>query len=203
MGGCLSRTRVALRDLYLRPRIPLSMSSHPRRINVEFLRLPSFWALQAGNIFEGLGFVIPNTWLPTFARSLGLSSLDGTITVMLFNVTSVFRQVLLGSLIDKFHVTTVILISTIGVTLSVFVLWGLAVFLSLLCGFSLKYGLLARGFTSTYTGIIREVQNQSRGTEAGMLFGLLCAGRGVGNVLSGPLSKALLSVVNLGLKKGP
>ena len=47
--------------------------------------------------------------------------------------------------------------------------------------------------STSYTGIIREVQKQARGTEAGMLFGLLSAGRGVGSVLSGPLSEALLS----------
>ena len=177
---------------YLKPRIPLSMSSHHRRLDMKFLRLSTFWALQAGNIFESLGFFIPNIWLPTYARSLGLSSLSGTLTIMLFNVTSVFGQILMGSLIDRLHVTTVILVSTIGTTLTVFLLWGSAVSLPLLCVFSLMYGLFAGGFTSTYTGVIREVQKQERGTEAGMLFGLLSAGRGVGSVLSGPLSEALL-----------
>lgn len=178
---------------YLKPRIPLSMSSHPRRIDMRFLRLSAFWALQAGNIFESLGFFIPNIWLPTYARSLGLTSLDGTVTIMLFNITSVFGQVLMGTLVDRLHVTTVVLVSTIGTTLSVFLLWGTAVTFPLLCIFSLMYGLFAGGFTSTYTGVIQEVQKQARGTEAGMLFGLLSAGRGVGSVLSGPLSEALLN----------
>ena len=177
---------------YLKPRIPLSMSSRPRQLDVKFLRLSAFWALQAGNIFESLGYFIPNIWLPTYARSLGLPSVAGTLALMLFNTTSVFGQVLMGSLVDRLHVTTVILISTIGATLSVFLFWGLAVSMPLLCVFALAYGLFAGSFTSTYTGVIREVQKHERGTEAGLVFGLLSAGRGVGSVLSGPLSEALL-----------
>ena len=101
-------------------------------------------------------------------------------------------EILLGTLIDRMHVTSVILISTIGATLSVFLFWGLAASLPLLCIFSLIYGLFAGGFTSTYTGIIREVQKRDRRTEAGLVLGLLSAGRGIGSVLSGPLSEALL-----------
>lgn len=111
---------------------------------------------------------------------------------MLFNVASVFGQVVMGALIDRLHVTTVILLSTIGATLSVFLLWGFAVSLPLIMIFSLTYGLFAGGFTSTYTGIIREVQKHERGTEAGLLFGLLSVGRGIGSIAAGPLSEALL-----------
>ena len=177
---------------YVKPRVPLSMTSRPRKLDTSFLRLPAFWALEAGNIFESLGFFIPNIWLPTYARSIGLSSVAGPLTIMLFNVTSVFGQVLMGSLTDRLHVTTVVLISTIGSTLSVFLFWGLAVSFPLLCIFALAYGLFAGGFTSTFSGVIREVQKHERGTEAGMIFGLLSAGRGIGSVLSGPLSEALL-----------
>lgn len=103
-----------------------------------------------------------------------------------------YLEILLGTLIDRMHVTSVILISTIGAMLSVFVFWGLAASLPLLYIFSLIYGLFAGGFTSTWTGIIREVQKRDRRTEAGLVFGLLSAGRGIGSVLSGPLSEALL-----------
>lgn len=127
----------------IKPRIPLPMTSRRRRSNMRFLHLSAFWTLQAGNIFESLGFFIPNIWLLTYARSLGLSSLAGTITIMLLNVTSVFGQVLMGSLVDRLHVTTVVMISTVGTTLSVFLLWGSAVNLPLLCIFSLMYGLSA------------------------------------------------------------
>ena len=176
---------------FLRPRIPLSLSLKPRRLDWAFAKTSTFWCLQLGNILEGFGFFIPNIWLPTYARSLGLPSISGTITVMLFNTTSVFGQVMLGSMIDKMHVTNVILISTIGASLAVFLGWGLSTSMPLLCVFALVYGLFAGGFTSTYTGCIIEVQKQSRGAEAGLIFGLLSAGRGIGSVVAGPLSEAL------------
>ncbi len=178
---------------YVKPRIPLSLTPHRRRrFDFAFLRTSTFWVLQAGNILEGLGFFIPNIYLPTYARTLGLSSVAGTVTIALYNTTSVFGQVILGSLIDKLHVTTVILISTLGATLSVLLFWGLAASLPLLCIFALIYGLFAGGFTSTWTGVIKEVQKSANGAEAGMVFGLLSAGRGVGSVVTGVLSEALL-----------
>ena len=112
---------------------------------------------------------------------------------MLLNTMSVSGQVLLGILIDRMHVTNVILISPIGDTLSIFGLWGLAASLPLLCVFSLSYRLFAGGFTSTWICVIREVQKREKRAEAGPVFGLLSAGRGIGSVLSGTLSAALLN----------
>lgn len=178
---------------YVKPRLPVSSTSHTRRLHWGFLRTSTFWFLQMGNILESLGFFIPNIYLPTYARSLGLSSIAGTVTVSLFNTTSVFSQVILGFLSDRLHITTVILISTIGATVSVFFLWGFSTSLPLLCIFSLVYGLFAGGFTSTYTGSIQAVQRADNRAESGLVFGLLAAGRGIGSVASGPLSEALLS----------
>lgn len=178
---------------YVKPRLPVSPTYHSRRLHYGFLRTSTFWILQIGNILESLGFFIPNIYLPTYARTLGLSSLSGTVTVSLFNTASVFGQVILGFLSDRLHITTVILISTVGATLSVFLLWGFSTSLPLLCIFSLVYGLFAGGFTSTYTGSIQEVKRADDRAEAGLVFGLLAAGRGIGSVVSGPLSEALLS----------
>ena len=105
---------------FLRPRIPLSMSTRPRKLDMSFVWTSTFWVLEVGNILESFGFFIPNIWLPLYARSIGLSSISGTVTVMLFNTTSVFGQVMLGSMIDRMHVTNVILVSTIGASVSVF-----------------------------------------------------------------------------------
>ena len=178
---------------FVKPRVPLPATLRPRRLNFAFIRTSTFWILQGGNIAQSLGFFLPNIYLPSYARTLGLSSVAGAVTLALYNATSVFGQVILGALIDRLHVTTVILISTVGATVSVFLFWGLAVSLPLLCIFSLVYGISAGAFTATYTGMIREVQKKDDNAEAGLVFGLLSAGRGVGSVVSGPLSEALLS----------
>jgi len=89
-------------------------------------------------------------------------------------------------------VTTAILVSTIGTTFSVFLLWGFAVSLPTLWVFALVYGLSAGGYSCTWTGSIREVKKKDENADGGMIFGLLAVGRGIGCVVTGPLSEALL-----------
>ena len=178
---------------FLRPRLPVSRGSfRSREYNFGFLRTTTFWVLQIGNILEGLGFFIPNIWLPTYASSLGLSKSAGTITVFLFNVTSVLGTILMGALVDRFDTTWLIFISTIGTTISVFLLWGMATSLPLLAIFSLCYGLSAGGFSTIWTGMTREVKKLDDRFESSLIFGFWAAGRGVGSVVSGPLSEALV-----------
>jgi MFS family permease len=174
--------------------LPLSQTSTPRRFDLSFIFAKPFLVLEAGNILEGLGFFIPGIYLPTYARSmLGSESSKTAVPLALLNTASVFGQVALGALTDKAHVTTAVVISAVGATVSVFLLWGLATTsFPLLCVFGLMYGLFAGGFTSTYTGTIKEVRSKKPNAEAGLVFGFLAAGRGVGSVVSGPLSEALL-----------
>ena len=178
---------------FVKPRIPITHITQPRPFSFRFLSTSTFWINQTANIFQGLGFFIPNIYLPTYARSLGLSNVSAALTVSLVNTTSVFGAVMLGGLIDKLHVTTVALISSLGATISVFLLWGLSASFPVLCMFSLMYGLFAGGFSCTWTGIIREVQKREPGSDSGLVFGFLGAGRGIGSVAAGPLSDALLS----------
>ena len=102
---------------FVKPRMPLSMTSRSRRFDFHFLRTLTFWVLQAGNVFKGLGFFIPSTYLPTSIKSMGLSSVSATLTVPLVNTTSDFGAVTMGSLSDKIHVTSVNLISTVVSTM--------------------------------------------------------------------------------------
>jgi MFS family permease len=179
---------------FVKARIPLASGPRtPRPVNWQFLRHRTFWLLQASNVMEGFGFFIPGIYLPLYARHLGLSTLSASTTLVLMNSTSVLGQVGFGFLIDKIHVTSVVMISTIGATLSVLVFWGLSASLPLLYVFAAVYGIFGAGFTSTYSGMIKEVQKRHSGAEAGTIFGMLAAGRGIGAVASGPISEALLS----------
>jgi MFS family permease len=148
--------------------------------------------LQLGNIIEGLGYFIPSIYLPTYARSLGASQLAGTLTVVLFNVMSVVGCLIMGSLTDRYEVTTCLSISAIGATLSVFLLWGFSISLPVLYIFALSYGLFAGSYTSIWPGILKEVKKRQAGSEIGMVFSMLAAGRGIGSVVAGPLSEAIL-----------
>src|SRR6266516_2605838 len=74
-----------------------------------------------------------------------------------------------------------------------FVLWGLSRSMVMLYIFSMVYGLFAGSFTSTWPGIMREVKKRKVSADAGMIFAWLAAGRGIGSVVSGPLSETLLN----------
>jgi MFS family permease len=178
---------------YVKGRVPNSMITAPRRFDMKFLYRPSFLSFQIGNIVQGLGYFLPTIYLPTYAQTLGIPKIWGTLTIVLFNTASVIGCVIMGSLIDHFHVVTCILISSMGAAASVFIFWGLAGSLPLLCIFALSYGLFAGSFTSTYTGIIKEVRKDIPTADSGMLFAFVAAGRGIGSILSGPLSQALLN----------
>ena len=135
---------------------------------------------------------MPSIYLPTYTRSLGFHDAVVTATVSLLNAATVFGCIFVGFLIDRFHVTTVILISTLGGAISVFALWGSAVSIPVLCVFSIAYGFFAGGFTSTYTGVLKELRNASTEVDSGLVMGILAAGRGIGSVICGPLSETLI-----------
>lgn len=181
---------------FVKARLPVTLSSteaQRRRFDYSFVRSPAFLALQTGNIFQGLGYFIPTIYLPSYAHGLGMDDGISTATIALLNTMGVFGCIIVGVLIDRFHVTTVLLILAIGSVLSVFVLWGLSSNAALLLTFSAVYGLFAGPFTTTYTGVVREVRKQVPNAETGLVMGLLAAGRGIGSVASGPLAQALLS----------
>lgn len=177
---------------FVKPRVPLSQSTQTRRIDFSFLNTKIFGILQACNVIEALGFFLPSIYLPSYARTIGASSVESALTLVVFNVASVFGCVAMGSIVDKYHVTTCIVVSTIGSTIGIFVIWGFSVSLAPLYVFCIIYGLFAGSFTSTYPGIMRAVQKKKNSAEPVMVFACLAAGRGVGNVASGPLSEILI-----------
>ncbi|KAI0187146.1 major facilitator superfamily domain-containing protein [Astrocystis sublimbata] len=186
---------------FIKPRIPPSATTHVRAFNLWFLVTPAFLIYQAANIIESMGFFLPGIYLPTYARNtLGAPSLSAATTILLINVASVFGCVAMGWFIDRLHVTTCILLSTIGATISVLLVWGLSSSLGLLYFFCVAYGLFAGSFSSAWPGIMRDIAQKGQAgsgssrdqVDPNMVFGFLCAGRGVGNVVGGPLSESLM-----------
>lgn len=147
----------------------------------------------AGNILQSSGYFLPTAYLPSYAADIGLSPEKGTLLVSILNGVSTFGNPVVGVMNDRLHVTNVILISTIGSTISVFLFWGLSSQLALLVAFAVVYGLFAGGYSSTWSGVLTELKAQSPSLDTGLMFGLLAGARGVGNMISGPLSVALIN----------
>lgn len=192
---------------FMKPRIPPAPDSGRRRFDLTWLWSPTFLIFQLANILQGLGYFLPQIYLPTYASLMenhagGDLDFRSTLTLVLFNVASVVGCIAMGFITDKLHITTCIAISALGTALGVFLFWGFSGAssgLSLLYVFCVAYGLFAGGYSSAWPGIIRKVleKNEQR-PDSMLVFGFLAAGRGIGNVAAGPFSEAILRHTEVG-----
>lgn len=178
---------------FLKPRLPTPAASTVRPVDFSFLKSISFWTLQTFNIVQGTGYFLPSNYLPTYAQSLGLSAQSGSLTLVMVNLASVLGCIVVGALMDRMDVTTVVAAISVGATAAILAIWGVSTSLPPLCVFSLLYGLKAGSYSTSWTGMIKRVQSKYATADANIVFGFLAAGRGLGSIISGPLSEALIS----------
>jgi MFS family permease len=178
--------------VFLKPRLPLSQTSQSRGFDMAFFKSCDYQILQSSVLIQSLGYFLPVIYLPTFARSLGASSLQSVVTVILQNMATVVGCLCMGAAADRYHVTTCLFVQAIGSTLGIFLLWGFSTSLPPLYIFSLVYGAFAGCNSTAWSAIIRNTKEKKPGADAGMVFACLSAAKGIGNLCSGPLSEALL-----------
>ena len=186
-------------EFSIRPRIPASAAAHGQRFDLGFLTCRTFWILLLTNAVQGLGNFMPTIYIPSYAHALGLDPMTGTLVLALINGASFIACPIVGKLVDHLHIATVISAISLVAAGSVFFLWGLGVSKTVLAIFGILYGLSAGSYATTYAGVVREVQAREPGADSGLVFGFLSASRGVGSVVSGPMSESLLA---LGAWKG-
>ncbi|KAH8907614.1 putative MFS monocarboxylate transporter [Coniochaeta sp. PMI_546] len=181
--------------LYMKGRLPDQHADMgPQKLEMRFVQSPAFWVLQAGNIIQGLGYFMPGLYLPSFATAQGWSSLSGTIAVSLCNGAQVLGATFTGWLVDRYHVTTAINVCTAGTVVAVFLFWSFAIYQPIMYIFAILYGFFAGGFSSTWSGCANPVRRRYPAVETGMVIALFSAGKGLGAVISGPLSGALVKL---------
>lgn len=184
---------------FVRPRVPVARNAGAgvglgrRKTDLKFLTTRRFWVPELAATAQGLGYFIPSLYLPSYVSALGFEPVVGTLSVALVNAASVAGTIAVGFLIDRLHVTTVVGLVTVPTVLAVFVLWGFGVSVPTLIVFSIIYGATSGGFSTTWTGVVHDLQTKGPGGDSGIIFGFLGAGRGIGSIASGPLSEALLS----------
>lgn len=181
---------------FIRPRLPITHANNFRPIEVSFLKHLPFWLFQTGNILQSFGYFLPTLYIPSFATSLGLPSFVGPLALALFNVAFTLGAVLIGFLVDRFHVSVAILTCTLGQMLSIFVFWGLASSQAMLYVFALTFGCFGGAFSCTWSGCAREMQRREKHetVDVSVVVALMGAGKGIGAVISGPLSERLLAI---------
>ncbi|KAK2468034.1 hypothetical protein H9L39_20256, partial [Fusarium oxysporum f. sp. albedinis] len=190
---------------FVKPRIPASSIGATRlHLKLGFIYNKTFVLYQIASIVESLGYFLPAIYMPNYARSiLHTSPFLSTVTVIIFNASMSLGILLMGLMMDTWHITTCIFISTVGAVLATFLLWGFSSQLAVLYLFCFFYGLFAGAYGATFVGMSRHIVSTStlRDSSSGsasfdpaLVTGFLIAGRGVGNIASGPLSEALFKL---------
>lgn len=179
---------------FIKPRIPHHNQAQVQRLSFNFLRHTSFWMMQAGVIIQSLGYLMPSTYLASYASTIGLPSITGPILLALFSVASVPGGIVHGMVGDKTSATKAVTIASLGSALPIFLLWGLSLNLANLVVFVVLYGFFAGGFSSTWSNMSSDIQKDDASADSALIFGMLMGGRGIGYVSAGPLSGVLLQV---------
>jgi MFS family permease len=183
---------------FIKPRLPYSAVTHSRPLNMRFVTSKLFGLHQLVNVVQATGYFLPSIYLPSYARvTFGTSTFLSALTVMLVNLSASIGLMVMGSLSDRLTVTTCMFISAAGGAISVLLVWGLTMSLPALYVFCIFYGLFAGSWSSTWPGIMRDVSQRAEGEGHGhadpiMVQGHLSIGRGIGNIISGPLSDSLI-----------
>lgn len=180
----------------LKPRVDVGRETRPRPVSFAFFRSTSFWTLQFGIAVQSLGYMMPSTYLASYASAIGLPSVTGPVLLALFSLASVPGSLIHGMLGDRITASKVILVSSLGSALPIFLLWGLSRHLSTMVVFVLLYGFFAGGFSATWSGALQEIKGDNASVDTSLVFGMLLGGRGVGFVVAGPVSGVLVSAGN-------
>lgn len=172
-------------------RLPASQNARLAKTDWSFAKKPLFWLYVISTLAQSLGFYLPTLYLPSYASAIGLSSSLGAMLVAIMSVASAFGQLTYGYLSDGRFPLNSLLISTSGVAaIASLTLWGLGKSLAPLVIFAFIYGFFAYSYLAMRPRMGTAVAHDQG--DAMTLFCIYCSVQGIGNVLAGPISSALL-----------
>nr|POE51775.1 monocarboxylate transporter 12 [Quercus suber] len=175
----------------LKGRLPESETSAPGRTDWSFLKTSLFWVYSASNLAMGLGYFFPSLYLPSFAKANGLSSTQGALLLAIMSISQVLGQMTFGYLSDRKLPLDVLTISSPLVAgIAGYTCWGLAHSFAPLAVFAVIYGFFGAGYTALWGRMGTKISSEP--SAAFTAFGLLNFGKGIGNVLAGPIGGSLL-----------
>ncbi|KAH7348137.1 major facilitator superfamily domain-containing protein [Pyrenochaeta sp. MPI-SDFR-AT-0127] len=183
------------------PLIPLLKGRGGQQQNVtlrtdwSFFKARLFWTYSLSNLLMGVGFFFPSLYLPSYASSIGLGVSKGALLLALMSISQVAGQFTFGYLSDKnLSLNALITVSSSVAAIATLSTWGLARSLMPLIFFALLYGFFGAGYTAMWARMVTAISTETSASQA--MFGLFCFGKGVGNILAGPISAGLLRKSN-------
>ena len=177
----------------LKCRLPASQSSITAKTDLLFLKKPIFYAFAFSVLLQGLGHFFPSLYLPSYVNSLGKGPASGALILAIINLMAVFGQIAFGYFSDsRIPVQALLFGSPLICGIAIFTLWGLARSLPPLIVFSIIYGFFGGGYVVLWARM-GTFLNKDDPTVALTTFGVFAFLKGVGNVLSGPISSILIT----------
>jgi predicted MFS family arabinose efflux permease len=156
-----------------------------------FLKMRLFWVYSVSNLLMGLGYFFPALYLPSYATSMGLSTTLAGLLLAIMSVSQVAGQFTFGYLSDKkVSLSFLMLISLSVSAVATFGAWGAASSLAPLLIFAMLYGFFGAAYTSLWARMSTAISEDPAAAQT--VFGTFNFGKGIGNVLAGPISAALL-----------
>lgn len=177
----------------MKNRLPISSSNTLRPIDLSFMKHAPFWFFEVGNIMASMSYFLPQLWIPSFAISQDLPSFSGPLALSLLNVAACGGYLIQGTLVDRFHVTVAILVATVGSAVAIFLFWGLAASQPMLYVFAIVWGLSGGGFAGNWSGCAKAMRQSATHLDTGLVISLMCTGKGIASLVSGPISEKILS----------
>ncbi|KAG9311579.1 MFS general substrate transporter [Chiua virens] len=185
--------------IFVRPRLPQGNVQSPSirafAVSSITLRDRTWWMLVAANVFQGFAFFVPLIYIPTFSSALHLDSALSSLAMALLNGSSTAGPVLVGFLSDYFMPWPIASIISVVSLLCTIVFWGAIGDVYGIMLFCVTYGFVAGGWSTLWTSFIRQIAHQDASLSMSM-YGFMFFTRGLGNVLSTPISTALAPVAS-------
>ncbi|KAI0345863.1 MFS general substrate transporter [Trametopsis cervina] len=173
------------------PNTRLRSSTQPTR---SYITNKSFLIILFATLVQGLAYFVPLLWLPAYASSMQLNSSSSSLALALLNGASVVGRLGLGVFSDRFSPWPLATSMLLCTAFTIFILWGvLSYTFAGIVAYGIAYGCLAGGFSSLWTGFVRPMAKDDP-TISTTIFGFLMFSRGIGNILSTPISTALQPV---------
>lgn len=176
--------------VFIKPR-SRHQQSGTGRTDWSFLKKRLFWTYSVSNLLMGLGYFFPPLYLPSYATSLGLSTTLAGLLLAIMSVSQVAGQFTFGYLSDKkVSLNLLMLVSLVVSGAATFSAWGAAQSIAPLVIFALLYGFFGAAYTAMWARMSTAISEDPSAAQT--VFGTFNFGKGIGNVLAGPISAALL-----------
>lgn len=179
---------------FIKGRLPSSSSNTLSRTEWTFIQKPLFWLYAASTIAQSLGFYLPGLYLPSYAAATGFGPRIGALLIAVMSVAQVSGQFTYGYLSDgRWPLNILLVSSSLVAAVAALTLWGLAKSLAPLILFAAIYGFFAYAYLAMR---MRMATATSADPNAAFTsFCILSSVQGIGNVLAGPISGALLGPI--------